>query len=147
MRLYKSELEAPAALHVNFAAFLRSHLSRLETRRGGGTDAADDEVKVTRQNRTADFFMNAFFIPYLLFLIIIFGFATLSFAPPCHARTPAGVAAAQPPAPGGPGPGPGSDPPEPRSTTQVTLTELSLCCSGPNSGNPVQSGGFFGLGF
>lgn len=86
-----------------------------------------------------------FFIPYLLFFLIIIGFSTLSFAPPRHARTPAGVAAAQPPAPGGPGPG--SDPPEPRSTTQVTLTELSLCCSGPNSGNPVQSGGFFWVRF
>lgn len=34
------------------------------------------------------------------------------------------MAAAQPPAPGGPGPG--FDPPEPWTTTQVTLTELLL---------------------
>lgn len=83
VRLYKSELEAPAALHVNFAAFLRSHLSQFETRRGD-TDAADDEVKVTRQKRTADIFMNAFFIPYLLFVNYYWIFHTkLCTSPPC----------------------------------------------------------------
>lgn len=130
--LYKSELEAQVSLWVNFAAFLRWHLPPAKTFWGHGReeDAADDEVKVTGQSRTDDVFLNKFSVQNSGFYSI----KELYFLAFCdlhpreepfnlrHVRAAANVDAAQPPAPGGPGQG--VEPTEPRSTTQVTPTEL-----------------------